>query len=291
MRLLLILLATLLLIVGCGGGGGTTGGGQTATLVGRIIWVETNASPDPPASVTSGSASVETDKLDGSFNLEVNLGATSITVSYAASGSSTPVVRSFTFPPAQGTVDLGDLYIGPEEVTLIGTVEDASTNLPVEGALIKIAGRSGTTNASGDFSIPNVAYSSSNPAAFGDIVGEITKFGYVRRLFNPPTAAVNDEILVGTLTISPTSSDTPPPTPANLTGTIQPVNDGAGATVNLMDGLTVVRTTVADGAGQYQFWAPVGTYTIEASNGGKTGSEPVTLNQTNVQKVVNVTIQ
>ncbi len=288
MRAALFLIATLLLLIGCGGGGGT-GTTPTANLVGRIIWVETNGAPDPAASVTASGNSVQTDINDGSFNIQVDVGTTSITVSYSSGGGS-PVIRTFNFAPASGTVDLGDLYIGPDEITLVGTVEDASNGQPVDAALIKFAGRSGTTDINGNFAIPNVAYSAGNPAAFGDIVGEITKGGYVRRLFNPPTTANAGQVIVGTLLISPTSSDTPPPTPANLTGTIQPVNDGAGATVKLMDGLTEVRSTVADGSGQYKFWAPTGSYTVEAENGGKSGSEPVTLSQTNVQKVVNVTI-
>lgn len=281
------LIVLLLALAGCGGGGGG-GGGAIAQLVGRVLWVESNSAPSPAASVTSGSSATTTDLIDGSFVLSVSPGATSVTVSYSDGGP--PVVFTFNFPPASGTVDLGDLYIGPETVTVHGTVNDSSTGNPLAGATVKLAGRTATSAANGEFNLLNVAYSSGSPAAFGDLVGEVSLLNYVTRQFSPPITAVGGVVEVGSLQITPESVDDPPPTPANLTGTVLPVNLGAGATVELLDGITVIRTTTANGAGQYRIWGPVGTFTLRATNGPNSGTAPVTISSPNVQQVVNVTI-
>lgn len=283
----LLFLFLIAVLIGCGGGGG--GGGSAALLVGRVLWVESNAATDPVASVAAGTATTTTDPIDGSFVLSAPVGTTSITVSYSDGGA--PVVFTFTFPPASGTVDLGDLYIGPETVTVHGTVRDASDDQPVSGATVKLAGRTATTDANGEFNLLDVAYSSSAPAAFGDLLGEVSKAGYVTRQFNPPTTAVAGVVEVGILQLSPTSQDQPPPTPANITGRVLPVNDGAGALVELLDsGMNVIRSTIADGGGNYQFWAGAGTYTVRATSGLMTGTAPATVTAPNVQVVVDVTV-
>lgn len=286
-RTLALLLLTIILF-GCGGGGGGGGGGGNfAVLVGRVLWIESNGAPDPPATVTAGGSNTLTDDVDGSFTLQVAIGTTTATVSYSNGGA--PVVFTFTFPAASGTVDLGDLYIGPEKVTVHGTVHDASDDTPVQGALVKLAGRQATTDINGEFNLLNVAYSSAFPAAFGDLVGEITKTTYVTRLFSPPTVAVGGVVEVGTLLLSPESLEDPPPFPANITGIVMP--NGGGAIVELLDGsMAVVRTTVADGAGEYRIWAGAGTYTVRATKGPQSGTAPVTVTNPNVQQVVNVTI-
>lgn len=287
MRVLLFLL--LIALVGCGGGGGSLPG-QTATLVGRVLWIESNAATSPASSISVGSASTATDLIDGSFVIVVPQGASSLTISYSETGSSTPIVRTFTFTSAIGTLDVGDFYIGPDVVTVHGTVIDASDQLPVAGATVKLAGRTATTSASGEFNLLQVAYSFASPAAFGDLVGEVTEINYVTRQFSPPTVVTSGVVEVGALEISPTSFDVPPPLPANVTGTVLPIIDGAGATVELLDGITVIRTTTADGAGQFRFWIGVGNYTVRATNGLKTGTSPLQVTSINVQKVVNVTV-
>ena len=275
------------LLVGCGGGGGVT---VTANLIGRVLWVETNAPTDPASGVSAGGTSTTTDPIDGFFALTVPQGTSKATVSFTASGSSTPVVMTFDFAPAVGSIDLGDLYIGPETVTVHGTVTDASDGSPVQGATVKLAGRTATTDVVGEFNLLKVAYSSTSPAAFGDIVGDVSKAEFVTRQFTPPVTAVGGVVEVGTIAISPESLTTPPPFPSNLTGTILPVLDGAGATVEVLDGAVVVRTTVADGLGQYAVWLPVGVFTVRATAGAKSGTAPATMTSTNVQKVVNVTV-
>ena len=275
-------------LLGCGGGGG--GVSATATVLGRVLWVETNAATDPAASVSSGGKSTTTDPIDGFFLLTVPQGTSSATVSFTPAGSSTPVVMTFVFAPAVGTVDLGDLYIGPDEVTVHGTVTDASDGSPVQGATVKLAGRTATTDFVGEFNLLQVAYSVASPAAFGDLIGEASKTTFVTRQFNPPVTAIGGVVEVGTIVISPESLTTPPPFPSNLTGTVLPSPDGAGATVEILDGATVIRTTTADGQGQYAVWLPVGVFTVRATAGVKTGTATATMTSTNVQKVVNVTV-
>jgi len=276
-----------LALLGCGGGGGVT---ATANILGRVLWVESNASTDPAATVSAGGQSTATDLIDGFFQLTVTRGTSSATVSFTPSGSSTPIVRTFTFAPVVGTVNLGDLYIGPDEVTVHGTVTDASDGSPVQGATVKLAGRTATTDFAGEFNLLNVAYSSTSPAAFGDLVGEVSKAAFVTRQFNPPITATLGVVEVGTIVISPESLTDPPPFPSNLTGTILPSGDGAGALVEILDGVTVIRTTTADGLGQYGVWLPVGTFTVRATAGPMSGNESVTMTSTNVQKIVNVNV-
>ena len=146
------------------------------------------------------------------------------------------------------------------------------------------------SDGNGDFNVLNVAYSVSSPAAFGDLVGEVSLVGFVTRLFSPPVGAVGGVVDVGDIQLSPESVDDPPPLPANITGLVLPSVDGGGATVDLLEGIVVIRTTIADGTGRFSFWAPVGSYTIRATADEKSGSEPVTVTSINVQKVVNVTV-
>ena len=159
----------------------------------------------------------------------------------------------------------------------------------VVGAVLS-AGRTATTDLLGEFNLLKVAYSLTSPAAFGDLVGEVSKTAFVTRQFNPPATAVSGVIEVGTIVISPESLTTPPPFPSNPTGTIMPSPDGAGAFVEVLDGGVVIRTTFADGLGRYGVWIPVGTFTVRATAGAKTGTATATMTSTNVQKVVNVTV-
>jgi hypothetical protein len=61
--------------------------------------------------------------------------------------------------------------------------------------------------------------------------------------------------------------------------------------VRLKIGATIIRTVTADSGGNFTFWAPANAYTLEATNGAKTGQTAFTLSNTNVIKTVNVTIQ
>lgn len=285
------LLAALLL--GCGGGGGGGGGttGTTTFLVfGRILWIETGAAPAPAATVRVGSTSVTTDVTDGSFQLQAAQGSTTITVTYADGGGGAPVVRTFTVPPITSSVDLGDFYIGPETVTITGRLVSNADGSPIAGGAVSIAGITGVSAADGTFSLPGVAYSSSTLAVFLGLQGEASATGFFTGFFSPPGPEVGGIVNVGDVALTPQGSDDPPPLPFNIQGTVLPVTNGAGATVELLSGGNVIRTTTADGAGKFFLWAPVGTYTVRATNGALTGQANVTVVNVNGKVTVNVSI-
>lgn len=292
-RLLLLLLGGLLILAGCGGGGGGGGGGNPpgVTLFGRVLSVENGGATVPQSTVRvpGASTSVQTDPADGSFQLDVSGGTTSITVTYAASGGSTPIVRTFNFPAVTANTDLGDLYIGPATVTVTGRIVDSQTGAAVPGALVKLAGIQTTSNASGQFSLPGVAYSNSSLAVFLGLQGQITKAGYFSQFFSPPGAASSGVVNCGTIQVTPEGSSNPPPLPFNIQGTANPVATGAGATVELLSSGTVIRTITADGQGKYTFWAPVGSYTIRARKGAQTATGNVQVTAVNTIVTANVT--
>lgn len=292
-RLVISLLAIFAvgLISGCGGGGGGGPIGQQFTISGNVLWIETGGPTSPPSSVRVGDNSVTTDSFDGFFEISASAGTTQITVTYAAGGSAQPIVRTFTFPAISGDLDLGDIYIGPEVVTIAGTVIDAGNNMPLSDAVVTIAGRTGTSGADGRFAVTGVAYSSNSQAVFFGLQGRVTRTGYFDRLFSPTTTPVGGIVEVGTIAMSPDTGNEPPPLPFNISGNVLPAQQGAGATVELLSGADVIRVYIADASGRFQFWAPAGAYTVRATQGAMTGTANVSLTSPSEQKTVNVTLQ
>ncbi|MBS1715666.1 MAG: hypothetical protein JST30_15160 [Armatimonadetes bacterium] len=283
-RLLLGLLLTLA-VFGCGGGGGGGGGGgsTTFTLQGRIIWIETGSATSPASTVQVGSQTTPTDD-QGYFSLEVPAGTSSLTVTYQS------IVRTFSFVTGTDTVDVGDLYIGPEQVTVQGRVTDASSGSPVSAAKVAIGGRQATTAANGTFSVLNVAYSSANTTVFLGLDGTVSASAYFERHFNPESLATGGVVQVGTISLTPLGSDTPPPPPYDVQGTVLPSDKGPGSVVEALQGAVVLRRVVADSQGKFTFWLPQGTFTIRATQGADTGQASVTVTDTSVIKNVNVTL-
>lgn len=282
--------AASLLLTSCGGGGGGPIS-QQFTISGNVLWIETGGPTSPASSVRVGDTSVTTDTFDGFFEIGAPAGTTQITVTYAAGGTAQPIVRTFTFPAITSDLDLGDLYIGPEVVTIAGTVVDAGTNAPLADALVRIAGRSGTSGADGRFAVEGVAYSSSSQAVFFGLQGRVSRAGYFDRLFSPTSTPVGGVVEVGTIALSPDTGNEPPPLPFNISGNVLPAQQGAGATVELISGSEVIRVFIADSTGRFQFWAPAGAYTVRATQGAMTGTANVSLATPSEQKTVNVTIQ
>ncbi len=279
------LIFALLIILGCGGGGGGVAP-SNVDVFGNVVWIETGSATAPQATVRIGDVSAQTDAFDGYFSLTVPAGATSLTVTYAPTSTSTPIVRTFTFPAAATDRDLGEIYIGPDEVIVTGILRDSATNSPVSGGNITIAGRAGTSAADGRFSVPNVAYSGSTLSVFLGLQGRVTATGYFTSFFNPPSAAVGGVVDVGTVLMTSQGSGTPPPIPSNVNGTATP--NAAGATIQVLQGPSVIRTTTVDGLGQFKLWLPAGTYTVQATLGSRSGSTPLTISD--VQQIVNVNV-
>jgi hypothetical protein len=274
--ILLLLAALVLIAFGCGGGGGGTNGGNGSgggdgTIVGRVLNVETGGPPSPVATVQTTADAVQTSPADGSFAVEANSGTTQLIVD-----SNTAIgVFTFTVPSVNDTVDAGDLWIGPERVTLTGRVLDSSTSLPVQNATVSFAGRTGTTNASGQFSLQEVAYSSVTQTAFWGIFGSVRATNYFRTDFSAsPSLANAGVVTVDDILITPTSDTDPPPLPFNITGRVSPSNQAPGTIVTLRDsGGNPVRVFNVGTSGTYQFWATPGDYTITYQNGTLTAPQ------------------
>ncbi len=291
MRPVLAWFALLLLLAGCGGGGGGggTGGGGTVALQGRVLWIVTGTAPDPVATVRAGATSTPTDPIDGFFELAVPVGTSSVSVTYAPPGQAV-VVRSFSFPAVSANTDIGDLYIGPQTVTVEGRVADAGTDDPVPGASVTLAGQRATSAVDGRFSIANVAYSPDSETVFLGLQGTASATGYTPRSFNPPAGPLAGVVDVGTVALSPSGAIDPPPPPFNVRGRVLPAAQGAGAAVTVLQLGSVVRSTTADSDGRFQLWLAVGDYTVRAQKGAAVGEAPLRIDATNVIKNVDVTL-
>lgn len=277
------------LILGCGGGGGTVTGPNTVTLTGRVVWIVDGGPPSPSATVRAGDTSVTTEASDGFFSLAAPVGTGLITVVYSPPSGSA-VVFNFTIDPATANRDLGDLYIGPETVSVTGIVRDSATNQPVAGAVVRLAGQRTTTDVNGAFTLTQVAYSASGQAVFFGLQGTVERTGYFTGFFSPTSGPVGGVVNVGTINITPEGGSEPPPLPFNISGQILPAEDGAFASVELRQGNVVIRQGTASASGTFTFWAPVGTYTVFVTKGAKSGSANVTVSQVNQVSTVNVTV-
>lgn len=279
------LLVFLAVVLGCGGGGGVVVP-TTVAVQGNILWIETGGATSPATNVRISTASTTTDLVDGYFSMDVPFGSTEMTLTFIPSGSTTPIVRTFLFSPLAADRDFGEIYIGPEEVTVSGQLVDSTTNLGVGGATVTIGGRSGVSAADGTFSVAGVAYSGTTQNVFFGLQGKATKTGYFPGFFNPGSTSVGGVVSVGSVFMTPEGSTTPPPLPSNVSGSVSP--NGGGATVEALVGTSIIRTTTANAAGTFTLWLPAGTYTVRATKGAQTGS--TVLNVVNVNQVVSVSV-
>jgi hypothetical protein len=272
---LFVLFAAILIIFGCGGGGGGFGG-QNATLVGRVLNVQNGGPINPPASVQSSGETVQT-QADGSFQLTVPQGTTTVAVDAGAFG-----IFTFTFGAASGVTDVGDLWVGPQKVTLTGRVIDSTDGTAVAGAIVSFAGKQGTTNSVGTYRLENVAYSSTSLAAFWGIVGKVKANGYFDISFTASgETAVGGTVTLDDLRMTPDDGSSPPPFPFTIWGVISPSADAPGTIVTLKENGNPVRVYNVGADRAYYFWVVPGTYTIEARKGALAADDTATLNQTN----------
>jgi len=289
-KLFLIFVLPLLLLAGCGGGGG---GGGTFTLTGAVEWISTGGSPSPAATVQVGGDSVGT-AADGSFVLTVPAGSSSALVIYTPTGGS-PISTRFDFSPLTSNMDLGTLVIGPESISVKGFVKSGSTGAAVPNALVSFAGRTALTDASGAYTLTNVAYDSAKVANFLNIEGTVIANQFLVAHFHPTNAAVSSTATVDDILLVPVSGSEPPGIPATISGTVTPAASATGTTLTLLSGSTPVRQVVLDSTSNvYRFWIGPGTYTLRASNStnGKSAPDaPVTVSSTEDSITKNVTLQ
>lgn len=278
MRLVLAgVIATLL--AGCGGGGGGGNPPVGTTVVGRVIWVVDGQAPSPPATLQADTASTQSGTTDGSFSFVVPQSATSVVVLYQ-NGATTASFRFTIPPPSGGTANMGDLYIGPEKVSVRGRVVSAIDGTPVQGAQVDFASRRGATDASGSYDLAEVAYAV-GAGAFFDIEGQVTRLGFLPQSFRAEDPAAAGVVTIADVLLVPESGSEPPPPPYNIKGTVMPNNTAPGTIVTLLAaGLPIRRWTVG-GDGGYGFWVLAGSYTMTFRNPTNNLSAPdesVTLN-------------
>jgi len=278
------------LLAGCGGGGSSGGGGGNATLIGRVLNIETGGAPNPLASIQgiSGSPSTSSAQEDGSFSLgPVSNGTTQVKV--VPNHPDNWPVYTFTFAPADGNTAVGDLWVGPQKITLHGRAVSAATTLPIANATVTFGGQTGVTNASGVFDIPGVAYSATTQAAFWGIVGSIRK---APEFFKVDfTASPNVEsggvVDVGDILLTPANDPNPPGAPYNISGRVLPIGGSSGCVVTLKQGATAVRVFNVDATGIYRFWIVPGTYDVTFEKGAQTApTKTVTVTQPNLPVTV-----
>lgn len=261
-----LLLAALLgiVLIGCGGGGG--GGGTSGfTVTGRVIALPSGGAPNPSATVQVGQTSAQTSSVDGSFSIQVPTGSDSLLVLWTPGG--TTVSFRYTIPPPTGSsVDVGDLYVGIDKVTVEGRVLNANDQSALSGATVRFAGKDTATDANGRFSLTEVAYSSANPASFFDIVGSVTRPGFLSQSFRASTPATAGIVSIGDVLIVPEGGSEPPGSPYNITGLVQPSANAPGTIVTLLSAGTPIRRITVGTDSRYGFWVVAGTYTISYRN-------------------------
>lgn len=260
MRNLWLGLGVITLLGGCGGGG--FGGGIQVT--GRVLSVSTGNPPNPQATVQIANVTAQTGAGDGVFVMNVPSGSSSAIVL-----SSFPTF-TFTFPPVVAPTDLGDFWIGPATVTIVGQVIDAADSTPVSGVLVRFAGKRTTTDSGGNFTLTEVAYDPVNTFVFTGIPGRLDKAGYVPAEFFVNQDPIGGVINLPPLLIARISDPNPPPPPYNLWGVVSLQGGGspAGTVSTLLQNGTPVRQFNVGNDGRYLFWAVPGDYTIRFEKTG-----------------------
>ncbi len=265
-----------LVLVSCGGDSPI----PSIHISGRVLDISTGGPTTTASSIQSSTSTVSTSLVDGSFIVGGSSGEIGLLVS-PPSILGYPTF-SYTFQPLiQSQNDVGDLWVGPQQVEVTGVVQNAADNSPIANALVRFGGQKGTTDATGTFHILHVAYSTANTSSFLGLTGRAEATNFLANEFTAGgNTAVAGVVAVGTVLLSPVDSNTPPPPPFDLWGLIAPSNLASGTIVTLKDsvGTPIRRFTVGVNA-RYQFWVPAGQYSIDFANGTHTApTQNVTLN-------------
>ncbi len=264
------------LLAGCGGGGG--GFGPSTLLQGRVVLVGTGQPPNPAATVIVGGQSVRTSTQEGAFQLRVPPTATQLLVR-------TPGLPDFTFtlPPLQAgqTVDLGDLYVGAQTISVQGRIVDALTQQPVGEATIVLLGQRAQSNpTTGRFTLNSVAY---DPEGVLDPEGEVQKTGYIPRRFLADQPVIDGVMEVGDLLLLRETDDNPPGQPGNVRGVVQvPLSDAVGVRIDIYtppDALIASESVIlSQPNGAFQLWLLPGEYRLVFTKESRTATRTLTVN-------------
>ncbi|MFN7016743.1 MAG: hypothetical protein ACK4P5_06215 [Fimbriimonadales bacterium] len=258
----------------CGGGGSL---GPSALVQGRVVLVSTGQPPNPPATVIVGSQRVQTSTQEGAFQLRVPTDATQLIVR-------TPGLPDFTFnlPPLQAgqTVDLGDLYVGSQVISVQGRIVDALTQDPVGEASVTLLGQRTLSNPStGRFTLNGVAY---DPQGVLDPEGEVQKDGYIPRRFLADAPVIDGIMEVGDLPILRQTEDNPPSQPGNVRGVVQvPASDAVGVRIDIYsppNAPTPSESLILSNAdGAFQLWLLPAQYRLVFTKGNRTAERTVSV--------------
>ncbi|MBL8087150.1 MAG: hypothetical protein JNM85_03650 [Chthonomonas sp.] len=286
-----LLLTLVLVLAGCGGGGG--GGGTTSfvNLTGVVTYLSTGAPPSPQATIQAGSRSTKSNASDGSFVMSAASGTSSIVILFQVPGGGTQTM-TYTFAPATGDLDLGELFVAPETVTVTGKALAAADSAPVPGATVRFAGRSTTTDSSGTYTLTDVAFDSTALAAFLSLEGTVIKSGFFPATLSANAGPSSGVVTIDDIFLSADIGVEPPGTPSTVDGTVTPgVVGGTGTVVQLVHSGTVIRSVTVGSNGKFGFWVPVGSYILRASNSasGKSSGD-VTVVLTSPTDVVRPTL-
>jgi len=239
---------------------GTAEAGSTVTLFdGATLLGTTAAAGDgswsftPGSDLADGSHSFTATATDAAGNVSASSGARTLTVDATAPTAPTITGASDDVAPVTGTVADGGSTNDPRP-TLTGTAEPGSTVTLFDGATLL-----GTTTAAGDGSwsfTPSSDLSTGShsfTATATDAAGNVSAASGARSLTVDATApsapaitGADDDVSPVTGTVADGSSTNDPrPT---LTGTA-----GAGSTVTVYDGATLLGTTTTAGDGSWSF--------------------------------------
>lgn len=263
---LLLLCLVALVLTSCGGGGGAGGGTTTRfNIVGRVVNISTGSVPDPVVSIQAGDRTTTSSASDGSFVLAAPAGTTSVTVIYKI-GSADLQTSVFSIAPLAGDIDAGDLIVGPQKITVQGTVKQSSDGNPVAGATVRFGGKSATTNSSGVYTISEVGYDPGNIAAFLSLEGTVTQTGFFSATFSPVAGASSGVVNIDDVFLTTDSGTTPPGLPYNLEGVV--TNGVPGVIVRVLSGTMLIRqgSLLSPTTKAYGFWLEPGTYNVQAFN-------------------------
>lgn len=259
----------------CGGGGGSFG--SSALLQGRVVLVGTGLPPNPAATVIVGAQSVRTSDQEGAFQIRVPVNATQLIVR-------APGLPEFTFnlPPLQvgQTVDLGDLYVGAQTISVQGRIVDALTQQPVGEATVNLLGQRTLSNAStGRFTLNGVAY---DPQGVLDPEGEVQKDGYIPRRFLADAPVIDGVMDVGDLLLLQQTDDNPPGQPGNVRGVVQvPLSDAVGVRIDIYspsDASAPNESVIlSQPSGAFQLWLLPGEYRLVFTKDTRTAERRVSV--------------
>lgn len=279
------LVTMLIFLIGCGGGGGggsTTGG--TIAIRGTVLWLATGGAPTPAATVQAGTNATTTNTADGSFTVNAPAGTSSVLVLYQPTGGD-PVTFRFNFTPGTSDVELGDLVIGAQKVAVVGKVLRSTDNSAISGAVVRFAGREGTTLADGTYRLEDVAYDPNALGSFAALEGRVSASGFFPKAFNPVSGAVAGVVEIDDLLLSADTGTTPPDLPYTIFGTVGPASLADGTLVTLWLAGVPVRRFTTSGTGQYGFWVEPGNYVVSFQNptNSKTSPDQAANLESNVQ--------